>query len=335
MNSCSTYDLKEGLSLLNGSLSEDYENLYILLKELKITFELMMDFSEDVGFDSLKLKVNEIKNKFDVIFKTLLDRAKLGKKRYLSLDLCIYGEPNVGKSTLFNSILNEERAIVSQVAGTTRDYISENLIYKNNEFRLIDTAGIRDTQNDIEKLGIEKSNNLLKNAFFKILVTRSKTSTTQNKLSDFDLVILTHSAQLKELGELDLCDRSILFLEKKNDLHVLRGGNKSILSMLFGERGFFVPIEASKSGSIGPGKSGSIGPGKSGSIGPGKSGSIGPGKSGSIGPGKSGSIGPGKSGSIGPIDEKEHNYCAPSYFDSLSVREVILNLANVKLGRAP
>ena len=127
----------------------------------------------------------------------------MAKKDIYPLDLCIYGEPNVGKSTLFNSILNEERAIVSKVAGTTRDYISEALNFKNNEFRLIDTAGVRDTHNDIEKLGIEKSNALLRNAFFKILVFRNKLSASEINLNEFDLIVLTHSSEYKELSRLN------------------------------------------------------------------------------------------------------------------------------------
>ena len=265
LNSASDYDLREGLSLLSGSLSRDYENLYSHLKELKITFELMMDFSEDVGLEALKTRINVLKEKFNNAFKSLLSRAKLGKKRFLSLDLCIYGQPNAGKSTLFNSILSEGRAIVSSQAGTTRDYISESINYNSNEFRLIDTAGVRETENEIEKMGIEKSNDLLKNSFFKILVTQRKDFHPEELLiKDFDLIVVTHSGS-KSIPEINnFSNVPILFLEKDKEFYRINSFSAPEEQRVFQDR----HPEICKTGSIGPSKTGSIGPSKTGSIGP-------------------------------------------------------------------
>ena len=261
LNSTTEYDLRQGLSLLNGSLSRDYQLLYNSLKDLMIKLELMMDFSDDVGLEEIRESINKSSKVFGETFLKLLNRAKLGRKRYLTLDICIYGEPNVGKSTLFNSILGLDRAIVSKEAGTTRDYISEILLFKNNEFRLIDTAGVRETPNEIEKKGIEKSNLLLRDSFYKILVISNVSQAQiQTKRNNFDLVVVTHcegnlNEMTNNLSEISEYGAPFLFLGKGEDFHSVKGYlgiNKSW---------FNYEKEVLKAdGSIGPKESGSIGP---------------------------------------------------------------------------
>ena len=293
LNSNTEYDLREGLSLLNGSLNRDYQSLYKSLKELMITFELMMDFSEDVGIDHLRKRVQVSIESFGSVFSDLLERAKFGKKRYLSLDMCLFGKPNAGKSTLFNSILSLERAIVSKVPGTTRDYISESIVFNNNEFRLVDTAGVRDSSNEIEIEGIEKSKSLLVDSFFKILVT-AEIGDNPDLISgvEYDLVVVTHTEGL-DLASVDekianLAKLApVLIVEKCSNasgFHIPKFivFRKDIFQSTFVEvveemlgddlcSSYF--SENIKNGSIGPGESGSIGPDESGSIGPDESGS--------------------------------------------------------------
>ena len=87
-----------------------------------------------------------------------------GKKRKEGLSLCLVGAPNVGKSSLLNALLREERAIVSNISGTTRDTIEETMVIEGQHFHLIDTAGIREGSDAIEQLGIAKTHHARKDA---------------------------------------------------------------------------------------------------------------------------------------------------------------------------
>ena len=121
--------------------------------------ELELDFSEeDVEFanrNQLNNLLNELKSEINV----LIDSFKLGNVIKNGIPVAILGAPNVGKSTLLNLLLNEDKAIVSDIAGTTRDSIEDEINIKGYNFRFIDTAGIRKTDDTIENLGIEKTIN--------------------------------------------------------------------------------------------------------------------------------------------------------------------------------
>jgi tRNA modification GTPase len=124
--------------------------------------ELELDFSEeDVEFanrDSLSNLLNEI----DQFSKTLIDSFKLNNAVKKGISIVILGKPNVGKSTLLNGLLNDEKAIVSDIPGTTRDIIEDTITIGNNLVRFIDTAGIRKTKDKIESIGIDKALNKIK-----------------------------------------------------------------------------------------------------------------------------------------------------------------------------
>ena len=119
--------------------------------------ELELDFSEeDVSFadrDEFKILLETITN----VLKKLIDSFALGNVIKNGVPIAIVGAPNVGKSTLLNALLNEERAIVSNIAGTTRDTIEDEISIGGIGFRFIDTAGIRATEDHIEKIGIQKT----------------------------------------------------------------------------------------------------------------------------------------------------------------------------------
>lgn len=146
------------LNQLRGGFSSDLNKLRDELIQFAALIELELDFSdEDVEFaDRTKLKslVEDIQKKTC----ELIDSFKLGNAIKNGISVAIIGKPNVGKSTLLNALLNEERAIVSDIAGTTRDTIEETLNINGVIFRLIDTAGIREHSTDvIEQKGIERS----------------------------------------------------------------------------------------------------------------------------------------------------------------------------------
>ena len=116
-----------------------------------------LDFSEeDVEFAD-RTQFRELIAKIQKSIKQLLSSFALGNVLKNGVPVAIVGEPNVGKSTLLNRLLNEDRAIVSDIAGTTRDVIEDEINIKGVNFRFIDTAGIRETEDTIESLGIEKT----------------------------------------------------------------------------------------------------------------------------------------------------------------------------------
>lgn len=146
------------LSQLRGGFSSDLKILRDELINFAALIELELDFSdEDVEFaDREKFKTLILNLRSRVTH--LLDSFKLGNAIKNGISVAIIGKPNAGKSTLLNALLNEERAIVSDIAGTTRDTIEESLNIRGVLFRLIDTAGIREHSTDtIENLGIERS----------------------------------------------------------------------------------------------------------------------------------------------------------------------------------
>jgi len=271
---------------MRGGFSNEIAKLREELLNFASLIELELDFAEeDVEFAD-RSAFHELLNRIEFVLKRLIDSFAVGNVIKNGIPVAIVGEPNVGKSTLLNALLNEERAIVSDIAGTTRDTIEDELVINGIGFRFIDTAGIRETFDEIERIGISRSYEKMKHGFYKILIINPYELDVESlkNLSQvfFDLIVFSH-ADLDDFPS-RIAQFDLSFLHAKNII--------------------FTDL---KTGSIGPKvESGSIGPdAKSGSIGPdAKSGSIGPeAKGGSIGPeAKSGSIGPeAKSGSIGPV----------------------------------
>lgn len=142
---------------MRGGFSNEIKHLREELIHFASMIELELDFGEeDVEFanrDDLK----ELILKIQKLIYTLVESFQLGNVIKNGVSTVIAGRPNAGKSTLLNALLNEERAIVSEIEGTTRDTIEEVLNIKGIHFRLIDTAGIREAQDQIEAIGVEKT----------------------------------------------------------------------------------------------------------------------------------------------------------------------------------
>ena len=152
------------LSQLKGNLSSDLKVLREQLMNFASLVELELDFAEeDVEFaDRTQLK--ELVSRVLLTVSKLADSFALGNALKNGVPVAIVGAPNTGKSTLLNQLLGEDRAIVSDEAGTTRDVIEETLNIEGILFRLIDTAGIRETTQNIEAMGIERSQKKIKEA---------------------------------------------------------------------------------------------------------------------------------------------------------------------------
>ena len=145
------------LQQLRGGFSSQLQSLRDQLVQFASLIELELDFAEeDVEFanrDQLKKLINEINS----VIGNLIRSFELGNAIKQGVNTVIAGRPNAGKSTLLNALLNEERAIVSHLPGTTRDTIEEILNINGINFRLIDTAGIREATDAIEKIGVERT----------------------------------------------------------------------------------------------------------------------------------------------------------------------------------
>jgi tRNA modification GTPase len=164
INSRTEASLRGARNQLDGLLSKKVDSLRESLINASSMIELELDFAEeDLEFMSLsevELKVDKVTKEID----SLLESYKFGRVIKEGINVALVGKPNVGKSSLLNYILKESRAIVSSIPGTTRDVIREEVSIDGILFRLFDTAGIRITNDEIEKEGVERSREAVKNA---------------------------------------------------------------------------------------------------------------------------------------------------------------------------
>jgi tRNA modification GTPase len=145
------------LKQMRGGFSNEIKKLRQELIHFASLIELELDFAEeDVEFAN-RTDLQKLISKLQQVIHRLIESFELGNVLKNGIPVVIAGKPNVGKSTLLNALLNEERAIVSEIAGTTRDTIEEEIILGGIKFRFIDTAGIRETQDVIEKTGVMKT----------------------------------------------------------------------------------------------------------------------------------------------------------------------------------
>lgn len=188
------------LSQMRGGISSQLDILREQLIHFTALLELELDFSEeDVEFANRNELLQLIKNIQETL-KNLIQTFKYGNAIKKGIPVAIIGKPNAGKSTLLNALLNEERAIVSSIEGTTRDTIEEVMQMEGIAFRFIDTAGLRETSNEIENLGIEK---------------------TKQKIHEAQIIIHLYEDDSSLLDSFDylLKDKIVFNLLSKADLH--------------------------------------------------------------------------------------------------------------------
>jgi tRNA modification GTPase len=191
---------------MRGGYSADLSRMRNKLVELASLLELELDFAEeDVEFAeraALKESVEELKNHIS----KLLDSFALGNAIKEGICVAIAGAPNAGKSTLLNRLLNEERAMVSEIPGTTRDAIEEKISFGGIGFRFVDTAGLRETEDTLERMGIERTYAAIARARILLYIVDASSldiDAIAKKAKD-DLNSITYSSIIVILNKIDL-----------------------------------------------------------------------------------------------------------------------------------
>ena len=195
---------------MRGGFSNEIAKLREELLNFASLIELELDFAEeDVEFAD-RTQFHELLNRIEFVLKRLIDSFAVGNVIKNGIPVAIVGEPNVGKSTLLNALLNEERAIVSHIAGTTRDTIEDELVIGGIGFRFIDTAGIRDTEDHIESIGIRKTFEKIEQAQVVLYLVDGSRLSVDGKLETFLLEVGTTRNQFPQ--------KPILVIINKMDL---------------------------------------------------------------------------------------------------------------------
>ncbi|PWN72308.1 tRNA uridine-5-carboxymethylaminomethyl(34) synthesis GTPase MnmE [Chryseobacterium phosphatilyticum] len=193
---------KVAINQLKGGITNEISLLRTDLLNFVSLIELELDFAEeDVEFAD-RTALNGLLDKIELKLDSLIESFQYGNAIKNGTAVAIIGKPNAGKSTLLNALLKEERAIVSNIAGTTRDTIEEVLHIKGHAFRLIDTAGLRDTVDEIEAIGVKKAKEKVENA--NILVYLADAAT-----EDFSEDIEMIQSLLREDLKLIICATKI------------------------------------------------------------------------------------------------------------------------------
>ena len=219
-NSEASHEL--AMSQMRGGFSTEIQKLREQLIHFASLIELELDFGEeDVEFadrDDLK----ELVTKLNGALTTLINSFDYGNVIKTGVPVAIAGEPNVGKSTLLNALLKEDKAIVSDIAGTTRDAIEDELIIKGVAFRFIDTAGIRETADTIESIGIGKTFEKIDQASIVLLLVDASSISKEQLLSDVSKIEERIEGKNKRLiviaNKIDKAASKEAVEEKFNDL---------------------------------------------------------------------------------------------------------------------
>lgn len=193
---------RNAVEQLGGSLRRKIEGVYDSLLNISSQFYAVVDYPDEDIEDLGREKIEQTLADSEKTLRDLLATFKRGQVMRQGVPTAIVGRPNVGKSSLLNALLGYDRAIVTDVAGTTRDTIEEKAVVGGVMLRLIDTAGIRDTDDTVERIGVERSRSALENAQLVLAVVDSN-----GELNEEDLAIL---------GEAAKCEKCILVWSKSD-----------------------------------------------------------------------------------------------------------------------
>jgi len=225
--------LKSSVSQLQGAVLEKIKDIRAVVLHEIAFIESALDDPEHVSLDGYPEQLHEIMSDAHKKVKKLLDSSDNGKMLKEGINTAIVGKPNAGKSSLLNILVGEERAIVTEIAGTTRDILQEQIQIGGIGLNVIDTAGIRDTEDIVEKIGVNKSREYIEKADLIIYVVDSSTELDENDheiieaIQDKKAIVLLNKSDLDTKTDADVLkkylDKPILSISAKNNtgIHTL------------------------------------------------------------------------------------------------------------------
>ena len=226
---------KLAINQLKGSFSKKLNSLREQLVQLGSLLELELDFSEEEVEFANREELNRLLDELGTETDRLLHSFKVGNALKTGIPVAIVGQPNVGKSTLLNTLLQHDRAIVSPIPGTTRDTVEDTFVINGTPFRFIDTAGIRQADDSLESIGIERTFQAIDKAdiiFYMVDASRADFASVKAEVEDFKastdlinkqlLIIANKIDELKTLPEhyKDWHDMDIIFISAKRQVNI-------------------------------------------------------------------------------------------------------------------
>lgn len=207
---------KLAINSLQGTTAKLVDNFRDKIKQLISSIEVNIDYPEYYDIEVITLdKIKEETTKMKKELENIIKESENSKIIKNGIDTLIIGRPNVGKSSILNKFLDEDKAIVTDIAGTTRDIVEGQVMLENIILNIIDTAGIRETEDKVEKIGVEKSLSLIEQADLIIVVLNSN-----EKLTKEDLELLEKTKNKNTIVVLNKND-----LERKIELEKLKEYN--------------------------------------------------------------------------------------------------------------
>lgn len=239
---------KAAMSQMRGGFSEEIRQLREKLIHFASLIELELDFGEeDVEFadrDDLRQLLNELTS----VIGKLIASFSVGNVIKEGIPTVIAGKPNAGKSTLLNALLNEEKAIVSDIPGTTRDFIEDEINIEGIKFRFIDTAGLRETEDKIEALGVQRTKDQMAKASMIVYLFDASIETTENLKTDLDVLEKLGIPFVVVANKLDMLEDRTKFDKVYENIHYISASQKQNLDELKTELLKVVNLEGFRKG---------------------------------------------------------------------------------------
>ncbi len=203
-------EIKAGFELLNGELFKKIEIMQNSLTEILAKLEVTIDYPE---YDDEKTELNEAKEVVQQVENNifeLLKNSEHGQVIKSGINVAIVGKPNVGKSSLLNAVLGSERAIVTDVAGTTRDTIKETILYNGVKINFIDTAGLRESGDKVEKIGIERTKETIKQSDIVVFLIDASEELNEEdfsiykKIQELNPIVVLNKKDIKKIKKIPI-----------------------------------------------------------------------------------------------------------------------------------